>query len=146
MPGTKTFVAQPGEIDQKWWLFDAEDKVLGRLSAEIAVILMGKHRPIYTPHLDTGEFVVVVNCEKIKLSGAKWSNKTYSWYTGYTGLRVETAENRLQRRPELILREAVRRMLPKNKLGLRMLEKLKIYPGAEHPHAAQNPKPYPQAD
>lgn len=143
MAGTKTFVAQPDSIEKNWWLIDADDQVVGRLASRIAVILMGKHRPTYTPHVDTGDYVVVLNCDKVRFSGTKWSEKTYTWFTGYTGLRGETAEKRLQKRPELILREAVRRMLPKNKLAVKMLDKLKLYPGTEHPHTAQHPQPYP---
>ncbi len=101
---------------------------------------MGKHRPTYTPHLDTGDFVVVVNAEKVTFTGKKWDQKTYTWYTGYPGLRSETAARRFERRPELILHEAVRRMLPKNKLGRKMLSKLKIYVGSQHPHQAQMPE------
>lgn len=138
----KTYVAKPGEVEQKWHLIDATDKVVGRLASEIAVILMGKHRPTYTPHVDTGEFVVVVNAEKVAFSGNKWQQKKYTWYTGYPGLRTVTAEERLQRKPELILTEAVRRMLPKNKLGRKMLSKLKVYTGPDHPHQAQEPEVY----
>jgi large subunit ribosomal protein L13 len=137
----KTYVAKTGEVDQKWYLVDAADKVVGRLASEIAVILMGKHRPIYTPHVDTGEFIVVINAEKVTFSGRKWDQKTYSWYTGYPGQKTITAGDRRDRKPELILKEAVRRMLPKNKLGVKMLKKLKIYAGEEHPHQAQNPEP-----
>ncbi len=138
-PG-KTFMAKPGEVPKKWWLMDANGKIVGRMATEIAMILMGKHRPTYTPHVDCGDFVVVVNCEKIALSGSKWEKKEYNWYTGYQGLRVETAGKRLARAPERILYDAVRRMLPKNKLGVHMLDKLKIYVGAEHPHQAQQPE------
>ena len=141
MAGTKSFLAKPNEIEKQWWLVDATDAVVGRLASEIATVLMGKHTPKYTPHVDTGDFVVVVNCEKIHFTGSKMANKTYSWFTGYTGLRTETAEHRLNRAPELILKEAVRRMLPKNKLGVDMLDKLKIYKGDSHPHQAQNPQP-----
>jgi len=137
----KTYMAKPGEVEQKWLLVDATDKVVGRLASEIAVILMGKHRPTYTPHVDTGDYVVVVNCEKIKFSGNKWDKKTYAWYTGYPRQRTISAGDRLQRKPELILRESVRRMLPKNKLGRAMLSKLKIYVGSEHPHQPQQPEP-----
>ncbi|MCA9104310.1 MAG: 50S ribosomal protein L13 [Planctomycetales bacterium] len=133
-------MAKPGELKQAWFLVDADDKVVGRLARDIAMILMGKHRPTYTPHVDTGDFVVVINCEKVKFSGRKLDQKRYTWYTGYTGLRSETAGERLERRPELILQEAVRRMLPKNKLGRKMLSKLKIYSGTDHPHQAQEPK------
>jgi large subunit ribosomal protein L13 len=139
--GTKSFLAKPNEIEKQWWVVDATDAVVGRLASEIATVLMGKHTPKYTPHVDTGDFVVVVNCEKIRFTGSKMANKTYSWFTGYTGLRTETAEHRLNRAPELILKEAVRRMLPKNKLGVDMLDKLKIYKGDSHPHQAQNPQP-----
>ena len=138
---TKTYMAKPGEIEAKWWLVDATDKVVGRLASQIAMILMGKHRPTYTPHVDTGDFVIVTNVEKIIFSDPdKWDQKQYTWYTGYPGLRMETAGKRKARRPELILREAVRRMLPKNKLSFKKIQKLKIYTGSEHPHQAQQPE------
>ena len=133
-------MAKPGELKKNWWLVDAEGKVLGRLASDIAVILMGKHRPTYTPHVDTGDFVVVTNAEKVVLTGNKWSRKSYTWYTGYTGLRSETANHRREHRPELLLREAVRRMLPKNKLADKMLSKLKIFVGPDHDHQAQQPQ------
>jgi large subunit ribosomal protein L13 len=139
MATTKTYVAKPGELQPKWWLVDANDKVVGRLASDIAMILMGKHRPTYTPHVDTGDFVVVINAEKIRFTGKKLEQKRYTWYTGYMGLRTETAGHRLKRKPELILRDAVRRMLPKNKLAFRMLDKLKIYVGERHPHQSQQP-------
>ena len=137
----KTYMAKPGEIKQQWWLVDATDRVVGRLASNIAVVLMGKHRPTYTPHVDTGDFVVVVNAEKVTFSGKKWEQKTYSWYTGYPGQKVETARKRFERKPEMILYDAVRRMLPKNPLGRKMLSKLKLYAGPEHPHTAQDPQP-----
>ncbi len=137
----KTYMAKPGELEQKWWLVDATDKVVGRLASDIAVILMGKHRPTYTPHVDTGDFVVVVNAEKLVFTGNKWEQKKYTWYTGYPGLRSITAEQRKERKPEMILEEAVRRMLPKNKLASKMLSKLKVYAGNDHPHQAQMPEP-----
>lgn len=140
MAATKTYMAKSGEVDTKWWLVDAEDKIVGRLASEIAVILMGKHRPTYTPHVDTGDFVVVVNVEKITFSGKKWEQKAYTRYTGYPGLKVQTADEVRARSPEKILEEAVRRMLPKNRLGRKMLSKLKIYVGADHPHQAQQPE------
>jgi large subunit ribosomal protein L13 len=140
-PMTKTYAAKPGEIEQKWLLVDATDKIVGRLASRIAVILMGKHRPTYTPHVDTGDYVVVVNAEKVKFTGKKWEQKEYRWYTGYPGQKSVTAATRLERQPEKILREAVRRMLPKNKLATQMLSKLKIYAGTDHPHEAQNPEP-----
>jgi large subunit ribosomal protein L13 len=136
-----TYMAKPGSVEQKWLLVDATDKVVGRLASEIAVILMGKHRPTYTPHVDTGDFVVVLNCEKVRFTGKKWEQKTYAWYTGYPRQRTIKAEHRLEKRPELILKEAVRRMLPKNKLGTAMLSKLKLYAGSSHPHQAQQPEP-----
>jgi large subunit ribosomal protein L13 len=136
----KTYMAKPGEVEQKWWLFDAEGKIVGRLATEIAMLLMGKHKPTYTPHVDTGDFVIVVNADKVVFTGKKWEQKRYTRYTGWPGLRSETAEDRLARHPERILAEAVRRMLPKNKLGRKMLNKLKIYVGGEHPHQAQNPQ------
>ena len=136
----KTFMAKPGQIEQKWWLVDAQDKVVGRLASEIAMILMGKHRPTYTPHIDTGDFVVVINVEKVVFTGKKWQQKRYTWTTYYPGLRSENAATRFERRPETILTEAVRRMLPKNKLAYKMLEKLKVYTGTEHPHQAQQPQ------
>lgn len=137
----KTYMAKPGEVEQKWWLVDATDKVVGRLASDIAVILMGKHRPTYTPHVDTGDYVVVINAEKVVFTGKKWEQKVYTRYTGYPGLRVETAKTRLNRHPDRILREAVRRMLPKNKLAKKMLAKLKIFVGSEHTHQAQQPEP-----
>jgi large subunit ribosomal protein L13 len=137
----KTFMAKPGEIEQKWWLVDATDKVVGRLASDIAMVLMGKHRPTYTPHVDTGDFVVVINAEKVTFTGNKWQQKEYTWYTGWTRLRSEKAAERLARNPEEILTEAVRRMLPKNKLAFKMLTKLKVYAGSEHPHSAQVPEP-----
>jgi large subunit ribosomal protein L13 len=135
----KSYMAKPADITHKWVHVDATDKVVGRLASDIAMRLMGKHLPTYTPHVDTGDYVIVTNAAKIYFSGKKWQNKQYEWYTGFTRLRTESAEKRLARKPELIIREAVRRMLPKNKLAFRMLAKLKIYPGAEHPHAVNKP-------
>ena len=134
-------MAKTGKVERRWWHYDGSDKVVGRLASEIAVILMGKHRPIYTPHVDTGDFVVVVNVDKIVFTGKKWDNKQYTWYTGYPQQRSESATARFEKKPEMILSEAVRRMLPKNKLGTQMLSKLKIYTGDQHPHQAQNPQP-----
>lgn len=136
----KTYMARASEIEPKWFLVDATDKIVGRLASDIAVILMGKHRPIYTPHVDTGDYIIVINADKVVFTGKKWEQKRYTWYTGYTGQRSESAEERMKRQPEKILSEAVRRMLPKNKLGVKMLAKLKIYAGGEHPHQAQNPE------
>ena len=138
----KTYMAKPSELDQKWWLVDASEKVVGRLASDIAMILMGKHRPTYTPHVDTGDFVVVVNAEKVMFTGKKWQQKQYTWTTYYPGLRSESAETRFAREPESkSLIEAVRRMLPKNKLSYKRLQKLKVYTGSEHPHQAQQPQP-----
>lgn len=137
---TKTYMAKAEEFQNKWLLVDATDKVVGRLASDIAMVLMGKHRPTYTPHVDTGDYVVVVNADKVVFTGNKWDTKKYTWYTGYTGLRSETARQRMAKHPEKILGEAVRRMLPKNKLAVKMLSKLKIYTGEDHPHQAQNPE------
>lgn len=141
MAGTKTFQAKTGEVEEKWWVVDATDKVVGRLASDIAMILMGKHRPTYTPHVLCGDAVVVINAEKVQFSGRKLAQKEYTWFTGYTGLRKETAERRLALHPDRVLRDAVRRMLPKNKLAFKMLQRLKIYAGPEHPHQAQQPEP-----
>jgi len=140
LAGTKTYMAKAGSVEQKWHHVDATDKILGRLASDIAVVLMGKHRPTYTPHVDTGDFVVVTNAEKVKLTGNKWQQKKYTWYTGYPGQKSETAAARLEKKPTQILRDAVRRMLPKNRLGRQMLSKLKLYAGPDHPHQAQQPE------
>ncbi len=138
----KTYMAKPGELQAKWWLVDATDKVVGRVASDIAMVLMGKHRATYTPHVDTGDFVIVTNVEKIIFTDPdKWEEKEYSWYTGYPGQHRETAAARRNRRPDKILSEAVRRMLPKNKLAFKVLKKLKIYVGSEHPHQSQQPQP-----
>ncbi len=133
-------MAKAGDVTPKWWHVDASEKIVGRLASDIAVVLMGKHRPTYTPHVDTGDFVVVTNAEKVQFSGKKWEQKKYTWYTGWPGQRSETAGKRLEKKPEEILREAVRRMLPKNRLGRQMLSKLKVYVGSDHPHQAQQPE------
>lgn len=137
--GTKTYLAKPAELPEKWWVVDASDKVVGRLASDIAMVLMGKDKPTYTPHVLTGDFVVVLNADKVKFTGKKWSQKEYAWYTGYPRQRRVTAEDRLAQHPDRILRDAVRRMLPKNKLATKMLARLKIYSGTEHPHQAQSP-------
>ena len=126
----------------KWVLVDADNKVLGRLASRIAMMLMGKHRPTYTPHVDTGDFVVVVNAEKVALTGKKIEQKTYYHHTGYLGnLKEVSVKTLLEKRPEDVLRRAVRRMLPKTKLGDKMFSKLKVYAGVDHPHEAQCPEP-----
>jgi len=133
-------VAKTGRVDQAWYLVDASDKVLGRLAAKIATVLMGKHKPIYTPHVDTGDFVVVTHVDKIKVTGNKLDQKTYGRYTYHPGGYRETKmRDVFETRPDRMLETAVRRMLPKNALGRRMLLKLKCYSGGVHPHSAQNP-------
>ena len=136
----KTHLPKVNPDQRKWHVIDATDQIVGRLASRVAVLLMGKHRPTYTPHVDTGDYVVVINAEKVKMTGKKWQQKEYRWYTGYPGQRSVTAETRLERKPELIVHEAVRRMLPKNKLAYKMITKLKVYAGAEHPHQAQQPE------
>ncbi len=134
----KTFVAKEREVDRKWYLVDAEDKILGRLATQIATRLRGKHKPTFTPHADTGDFIVVVNAEKVALSGKKWDKKIYYRHSGYIGgLKEISARKLLEKKPEDVLRFAVRGMLPKNSLGRRQLKKLKIYVGPENPHEAQ---------
>ena len=141
--GMKTFVLKPADMKPEWLLVDAEDLVVGRLAAKIAPMLIGKHRPQYTPHVACGDFIVVVNAEKIRFTGTKWQNKTYDKYTGYpSGRKVLTAEEMRAKSPETIIKLAVRRMLPKNKLGSKMLMQLKVYAGPDHPHQAQNPKKF----
>lgn len=140
MVAKKTYMAKPGEIKRNWYVVDGKNAVVGRLASKIAMILMGKHRPTYTPHVDTGDFVIVTNVEHIEFTGNKWKEKTYARYSGYPGLKIESAESLRQRLPERVLREAVRRMLPKNKLARQMLAKLKIYSGPDHPHQAQQPE------
>ena len=144
----KTFQAKanfkPGETDpveRRWIVVDAQDQIVGRLARDIAVILMGKNKPTYTPHVDTGDYVVVVNAAGVQYTGKKWDQREFRWYTGYPGQKTETARERHARKPTDVLHEAVRRMLPKNKLGRHMLDKLKLYAGADHPHQAQQPEP-----
>jgi len=133
---------ETGPNARSWRHVDAEGKVLGRLASEIAVVLQGKHRPDYTPHIDCGDFVVVTNAQRIKLTGNKASQRFRKRYTGYPGgLKLEPLASVLDRRPEIVIEDAVRRMLPKGRLGRAMLSKLKIYKGSEHPHAAQQPIP-----
>ncbi len=137
----KTYVAKEQDVFKKWYLVDAKDRVVGRIATQIATRLRGKHKPIFTPHMDTGDFVVVVNADKVVFSGKKWENKNYYRHTGYFGgLKKTTAKELLEKKPENLLRFAVRRMLPKNSLGRSQLKKLKIYAGPEHPHAAQQPE------
>ncbi len=137
-----TFMAKKGQVPQRWHLIDATDQVVGRLAVQIATILRGKHRPEYTPHVDTGDFVVVVNAEKIRVTGNKLDQKLYYRHSGYPGgLRSRTLRAQLERRPTEVLRKAVKGMLPRNKLASAQIGKLKIYAGPEHPHSAQSPEP-----
>ena len=137
----KTYQAKANEIERKWYVVDAAGRSLGRLSAPIAMRLMGKDKPSYTPHLDTGDFVVVINAEKVKVHPKKYEAKTYRKWSGYPGgLRVRTLAEQQRRKPAFIVTESVRRMLPKTLLGHAMLKKLKVYAGDEHPHAAQKPE------
>lgn len=136
----QTTFARPGTVEKSWRIVDADGERLGRLATRISVVLMGKHRPEYTPHIDTGDFVIVTNASKIELSGNKAEQKMKTRYSGYPGgLKAETYGSLIGRRPEFVIEEAVRRMLPKGRLGRRMLKKLKVYSGTEHPHTAQQP-------
>jgi large subunit ribosomal protein L13 len=138
----KTYSAKPGEVTREWYLVDAEGKTLGRLATQIADTLRGKRKPQYTPHVDTGDFVIVVNAEKIAVTGNKLDQKRYYRHSGYPGgLRSRTLREQLDRRPTEVLRVAVKGMLPKNRLARQQITKLKIYAGPEHPHTAQNPRP-----
>lgn len=136
----KTYAAKTGDVVKDWYVVDASDKVLGRLASEIALRLRGKHKAVYTPHVDTGDFIIVVNAEKIKITGKKMTDKIYYSYSGYPGgLRETAAGKMLAEKPEKVIRLAVAGMLPKNNLGRKMLKKLKIYAGNVHPHEAQCP-------
>lgn len=137
----KTFSAKPLEVTREWYVVDATDKIVGHLAAEIAARLRGKHKPEYTPHVDTGDFIVVINASKMKMSGDKAKNKRYYRHTGYPGGIIETTFEKMQQRhPGRALETAVKGMLPKGPLGYAMIKKLKIYAGEEHPHTAQQPK------
>src|SRR5271156_6382217 len=136
-----TFMANKGTVKHKWFVIDGADQVVGRLAVQIANILRGKHRPQYTPHCDTGDFVVVINAEKVKFTGKKWEQKSYQTFSGYAGgQKIIPALELLQRKPEDILHNAVRRMVPRNRLGRQQMTKLKLYAGPAHPHQAQQPK------
>jgi large subunit ribosomal protein L13 len=138
----QTFFAKNGELHKTWRHVDAEGQPLGRLAVDVATVLMGKHRPEYTPHVDTGDFVIVTNATKVALTGNKAEQRLKMRYTEYPGgLKTETYGSVRERKPQKLIEDAVRRMLPKNRLGRVMLTKLKVYPGAEHPHASQNPIP-----
>ena len=138
----KTFVTKPDDIEREWWVVDAEGQTLGRLATQIATILRGKNKPTFAPNVDAGDFVIVVNCGKIRVTGNKMDDKLYYRHSGYNGgLKSITLRRQLDKHPDRVIQEAVRGMLPKNALGRKMLKKLKIYEGDTHPHAAQNPKP-----
>ena len=137
----KTYSAHPGEVQRKWYLIDAKDQVLGRLATKAALLLRGKHKPQYTPHVDTGDFVVVINADKIRLSGAKANSKEYYRHSGYPGgLKCETFAQAMEKHPERVVEHAVKGMLPKGSLGRKQFTKLKVYAGEAHPHAAQKPE------
>jgi large subunit ribosomal protein L13 len=138
----KTYVATPSDRQRDWYVIDAQGKTLGRLATQIADALRGKRKPAYTPHIDTGDFVIVINAEKIHVTGNKRTDKLYHRHSGYPGgLRTRTFEQMLERRPEEIIRRAVKGMMPRNRLARKQLTKLRIYAGPEHPHAAQKPEP-----
>lgn len=137
----KTYLTPVKDIERKWYVVDAQDKILGRLATEIAARLRGKHKPNYSTFMDTGDFVIVVNAEKVKLTGKKWDDKIYYHHSGYMGgLKEQTAREVLEKKPADLVMKAVRGMLPKNTLGRKQLKKLKVYVGGEHPHEAQQPE------
>lgn len=137
----KSYIAKPQEVEKKWYVLDAEGKTLGRLASEAASILRGKKKPIYTPHVDTGDYVIIINAEKVEVTGKKRKEKIYKRHTGYPGgLKEITFEKLLEKKPEEILRHAVKGMLPKGPLGREMAKKLKVYAGPEHKHEAQKPE------
>jgi len=140
----KTVVPKKEDVQEKWYILDAQNQVLGRLASQIAVLLRGKHRPDFTPHLDLGDHVVVINAEKVMLTGNKVAKKTYTRYSGYPGgLTVQNVDTVLKKHPERVIMHAVKGMLPKNSLGRKMLKKLRVYAGPEHPHQAQKPEELP---
>jgi large subunit ribosomal protein L13 len=137
----KTQFAKKGEIERKWYVIDAKDAVLGKLAVKVATCLRGKNKPVFTPNVDTGDFVIVINAEKVRLTGKKITDKVYYHHSGYIGgIKAETAKELLEKKPERIVEKAVWGMLPKNRLGRTMIKKLKVYKGAEHPHKAQAPE------
>ena len=136
----KTFSPTPKDIDRQWYVVDADNQVLGRLASQIAHRLRGKHKPEFAPHMDNGDFIVVINADKIKVTGNKMADKHYYWHTGYPGgIKSRNLSDQLIHKPEDVITKAVRGMLPKNRLGRAMLKKLKVYAGTEHPHTAQQP-------
>jgi large subunit ribosomal protein L13 len=143
----KTWNAKPGELEKSWFVVDAEGQTLGRLATRVADTLRGKRKPQYTPHVDTGDFVVVVNAEKVSVTGKKLDDKIYYRHSGYPGgLKARSLREELERRPTEVIRKAVKGMLPRNRLGRAQLRKLKVYPGPDHPHEAQRPEPLGMED
>lgn len=137
----RTFSAKKSDMEEKWWLVDAQSKVLGRLASEIAQVLRGKNKPIFTPHVDTGDFVIVINADKVRFTGKKLKDKVYYHHSGYIGgIKSITAEKLMQKDPTEVVHRAVKGMLPKNRLGRKVIKKLKVYAGGEHPHQAQQPE------
>lgn len=137
----KSFVAKPLELERKWYVVNADGKTLGRMASEVASVLRGKHKPIYTPHVDCGDYVIIINAEKIVLTGKKLDQKKFRWHTGYIGhLRERSYRELMAKKPEFVVEQAIKGMLPKNTLGREMYKKLKVYSGSEHGHEAQKPE------
>jgi large subunit ribosomal protein L13 len=139
----KTYTPKPEDIQREWLVVDAKDQTLGRLASQIAHLLRGKHKPMFSPHMDVGDYVIVINCDKVRVTGRKLDQERYYWHSGYPGgIRSRTLREQLDKYPERVIEAAVRGMLPKNKLGRQMIKKMKVYKGDSHPHAAQKPKVY----
>jgi large subunit ribosomal protein L13 len=137
----KTYTPKPEDIQREWFVIDAKDQTLGRLASQIAHLLRGKHKPIFSPHMDVGDYVIVINCDQVRVTGRKLDQKRYYWHSGYPGgIKSRTLREQMDRYPERVIEAAVRGMLPKNSLGRKTIKKLKIYQGDSHPHAAQKPK------
>jgi large subunit ribosomal protein L13 len=137
----KSYIAKPHEVERKWYVVDAEGKTLGRMASEVATVLRGKHKPTYTPHVDTGDFVIIINADKVVLTGKKLDQKMYRWHTGYVGhMKERTYREMLNKKPEVVVFDAVKGMLPHTKLGSQMVKKLRVYAGTEHGHDAQQPE------
>lgn len=137
----KSFVAKPLELERKWYVVDAEGKTLGRMASEVASVLRGKHKPIFTPHVDCGDYVIIINADKVVLTGKKLEQKKFRWHTGYIGhLRERSYKELMAKKPEFVVEQAIKGMLPKNTLGREMYKKLKVYSGSEHGHEAQKPE------
>ena len=137
----KTYTPKPEDIQREWLVVDAKDQTLGRLATQIANLLHGKHKPMFTPNIDVGDYVIVINCDKVRVTGRKLDQERYYWHTGYPGgLRSRSLRDQMEKYPERVIESAVRGMLPKNKLGRQMIKKMKVYKGDSHPHAAQKPK------